>query len=74
MSEAEESRRGYWITADGVRVCVPTQPCATLTPGLTSPPGFSVHRIFQARILEWAILSLSQGSSPPSDAHGWGRR
>ena len=33
------------------------------------PPGFSVHRILQARILEWAAISSSRGSSPPTD-HG----
>ena len=29
--------------------------------------GFSVHGIFQARILEWVALSFSRGSSPPRD-------
>ena len=28
-----------------------------------SPPGSSVHGIFQARILEWAVISCSRGSS-----------
>ena len=28
-----------------------------------SPPGHSVHRIFQARILEWVAISFSRGSS-----------
>ena len=32
-----------------------------------SPPGSSVHRIFQARVLEWAAISLSRGSSQPRD-------
>ena len=27
------------------------------------PPGFSVHGIFQARILEWVAISYSRGSS-----------
>jgi len=27
-----------------------------------SPPGFSVHRIFQARILEWVAIPFSRGS------------
>ena len=30
-----------------------------------SPPGSSVHGIFQARILEWAAVSFSRGSSWP---------
>ena len=28
-------------------------------------PGFSVHGIFQARILEWVAISFSRGSSNP---------
>ena len=27
-----------------------------------SPPGFSVHRLFQARILEWVAIPFSRGS------------
>ena len=33
----------------------------------TSPPGSSVHGIFQARILEWVVISFSRGSSWPRD-------
>ena len=32
-----------------------------------SPPGSSVHGIFQGRILEWVAISYSRGSSPPRD-------
>ena len=32
-----------------------------------SPPGFSVHGVLQARILEWVAISFSRGSSQPSD-------
>ena len=32
-----------------------------------SPPRFSVHGILQARILEWAAIPFSKGSSPPRD-------
>ena len=32
-----------------------------------SPPGSSVHGISQARILEWAAISFSRGSSRPRD-------
>ena len=32
-----------------------------------SPPGSSVHGIFQAKILEWVALSFSKGSSRPRD-------
>ena len=30
-----------------------------------SPPGFSVHGVFQVRILEWIAISFSRGSSQP---------
>ena len=32
-----------------------------------SPPGSSVHGIFQARVLEWVATSFSRGSSQPRD-------
>ena len=32
-----------------------------------SPPGSSVHEIFQAKILEWVAISFSRGSSQPSN-------
>ena len=32
-----------------------------------SPPGSSVHRILQARILEWVALPFSRGSSHPQE-------
>ena len=35
-----------------------------------SPPGSSVHEIFQERILEWVAISFSRGSSQPRD---WSR-
>ena len=31
------------------------------------PPGFSVHGILQARILEWVAIPSSRGSSQPRD-------
>ena len=32
-----------------------------------SPPGSSVHGILQTRIMEWAAISISRGSSQPRD-------
>ena len=32
-----------------------------------SPPGSSIHGIFQARILEWVAIAFSRGSSQPRD-------
>ena len=44
------------------------QSCPTLCDLMDcSPPGSSVHRIFQARILEWVSISSSKGSSWPRD-------
>ena len=33
-------------------------------------PGFSVHGILQARILEWVAMPSSRGSSQPRDQTG----
>ena len=42
------------------------QLCLTLgNPMDCSPSGFSAHGVFQARILEWTVIPLSRGSSPP---------
>ena len=53
--------------------------CPTLCdPVDCSLPGFSVHGILQARILEWVTISSSRGSSRPRDrtqvSHIGGRR
>ena len=40
------------------------QSCPTLcNPMDCSPPGFSIHGIFQARTLEWVAIAFSRGSS-----------
>ena len=40
--------------------------CTTLCdPMDCSPPGFSVHGILQARVLEWVAIASSKGSSQP---------
>ena len=45
-----------------------TQSCPTLCdPMDCSLPGFSVHGILQARIVEWVTISFSRGSSQPRD-------
>ena len=41
-----------------------TQSCLTLPDPMDySPPGSSVHRIIQSKILEWVAISFSRGSS-----------
>ena len=42
--------------------------CLTLGDSMDcSPPGSSIHGIFQARVLEWVAISFSRGSSQPRD-------
>ena len=44
------------------------QSCLTLCNSMDcSPPGFSVHGILQARILEWVATPSSRASSKPGD-------
>ena len=41
-----------------------TESCATLCdPMDCSLPGFSIHGIFQARVLEWGAIAFSKGNS-----------
>ena len=48
------------------RLMLVCQSCPTFCdPVDYSPPGFSVHGIFQARILEWVAFPFSRGSSDP---------
>ena len=45
-----------------------TQSCLTLCNAMDcSPPGSFVHRILQARILEWTAVPSSRGSPRPRD-------
>ena len=57
-----DKRAKLWVK---VKVLV-TQLCLTLCdPMGCSPPGCSLHGIFQARILEWVAIPFSRGSSQP---------
>ena len=53
-----------------------TQSCPTLSDPIDySPPGSSIHGIFQARVLEWGAIAFStkfpdQGSNPGPPALG----
>ena len=45
-----------------------TQSLSTLcSPMDYSPPGSSIHRVLQARVLEWVAMPFSRGSSSPRD-------
>ena len=47
--------------------CMCAQSCLTLLDPMDSPPGSSVHGIFQAGILEWVAIFYSRESSQPRD-------
>ena len=52
------------LPVQGMHVSSVAQSCLTLcNPMDCSPPGFSVHGIFQARILKWVAIAYSRGSS-----------
>ena len=58
------------LPTDSHYVCMSSvaQSCLTLcNPMNYTPPGSSAHGIFQARILEQAVISYSRGSSQPGD-------
>ena len=67
----EFSRQEYWIqiiTLYTSNVCSVAKSCPSLCDIMDcSPPGFSVHGILQARILEWVAISFSRRSSWPRD-------
>ena len=57
-----------WATRESESESEAAQSCPTLCdPMDCSLPGFSVHGIFQARVLEWVVISFSRGSSRPRD-------
>ena len=61
--EVEEGKlKLYAIESEVARLC-PT----LCDPMDCSLPGSSVHRIFQARVLDWVAIAFSRGSSPPRD-------
>ena len=51
----------WCMSSTGLCVCAPSlQSCLTLCDLMdSSPPGSSVHRILQARILEWVAMPFS---------------
>ena len=57
-----------WLTRRIIKYRCSARLCLTLCdPMDCSLPGFSVHGIPQARILEWFAISYSRGSSRPRD-------
>ena len=53
-----------WSDLAAAAVCSVAQSCPTLCgPMGCSPPGSSSHGVFQARLLEWAVIYSFRGSS-----------
>ena len=50
-----------------VQVHFPMLSCNLCNPVACSPPGSSIHGIFQAKILKWIAISFFRGSSLPRD-------
>ena len=67
----ERMKKSTWVWSLEFSVTSSTslaQSCPTLcNPVDYSPPGFFVHGILQAKILEWVAISFSRGSSRPRD-------
>ena len=70
---APATRHTRYCSESDVCVCVcvcvlAAQSCLTLcNPVDCRPPGSSVHRVLQARILEWVAIYFPRGSSRPRD-------
>ena len=61
------SIHGHWMVWCA---CPVAQSCLTVSdPMDCSPPGFSVHGIFQARILEWVAISCSKSWTTKKTEH-----
>ena len=57
---------GHWKINSPGRWSEVAQSCLTLcNPIDCSLPDYSVHGIFQGRVLEWVAICFSRGSSPP---------
>ena len=83
LSIRKQTRKGWlvpaWALIDSgteiaprsyvTELCIQShQSCLTLCDPMDhSPPGSSVHGIFQAKILWWVAIPFSRGSSQPGD-------
>ena len=68
MDNTITSNQGIFESFAFYSMCLAAQSCLTLyDPRDCSPAGSSIHGILQARILEWAAMPFSRGSSQPRD-------
>ena len=66
VSDAIQPSHLLWPASPVNRLCIQLYP-TLCDPMDCSPPGFSVHRIPKARILEWGAISFSRESYQPRD-------
>ena len=59
-------QKDYTCAMSNCAACAQSHPTLG-DPVDSSPPGSSVHGIFQARILEWVASAFSRGSFPAGD-------
>ena len=62
-----EGKRGRKTSGKGMHAKSLQSYLTLCNPMDCSPPGSSVHRIFQARVLVWVAMPSSRGSSRPRD-------
>ena len=63
-----DTQQGRMLIGGLYLCCLVAKSCSTLCDLMDcSLPGFSVHGLFQARILEWVAFPFSRGSSWPRD-------
>ena len=78
IPKKKKCKKAKWLSEEALQIAEKrresesesevAQSCLTLCdPVDCSPPGSSVHRILQARILEWVAISFSRGPSQPRD-------
>ena len=66
MNRLKENHHGMISKEIVLALVLVAQLCPTLCdPMDDSPPGSSVHEIFQARILEWVAISFSKEPETP---------
>ena len=65
--QTSQEKSIYLLNNQETCVCVLSHVLLFCNPMDCSPPGSSVHGIFQARILKWVAISFSRGSSQPRD-------
>ena len=68
-AQEKEMQKAKWLSEEALQIAVNrresesevAQSCLTLSDSMDcSPPGSSIHGIFQARVLEWDAIAFSE--------------